>query len=145
MTPSATQASQGGLLLFIVASFAIPQHCGNDGLANQVVGEDKIDQFSKTCQKSAKMAPFAAVAPGGEVQRAIAGARVDKTSALGTTPTQVPGKCLVDALGRPTHAPFGRHFRRHSAAAAAIFFDQVTKTAKNPSVHADVTNRMKMR
>ena len=40
------------------------------------------------------------------------------TSALGTTPTQVPGKRLVDVLGRSTHAPFWRQ-------GVAIFGGQV--------------------
>ena len=44
--------------------------------SDQVIGGNEIGQSRKNVQKSAKMALFAAVAPGGKVQRAIRGARV---------------------------------------------------------------------
>ena len=84
----------------------------------QVVGEDKIDQFSKICQKSAKMAPFAAVAPGGEVRRAIRGARVDEHIRAGYH-ADAGAREAARRRTRPADTrSFWRHFRRFRAAAA---------------------------
>ncbi len=57
-----------------------------------------------------KMAPFAAVAPGGKVQCAMRGARVDGHIRAGYHADAgarcTLGKSIGDALGRRTHAPF---------------------------------------
>ena len=71
------------------------------------------------------MARLGAVRARGAFGTPFAVRASSNTSTLGTMPNTVPGKRLVDALGRPTHAPFGRHFRRwrpplRSAAAAKM-------------------------
>ena len=68
---------------------------------------------SPACPKNRPKWPRLAPCPPLGRCGALSAARAStNTSAVGTTPTQVPGKRLVDALGRPTHALFGRHFRR---------------------------------
>ena len=72
------------------------------------------DKFgtAKACQKSAKMAPFAAVAPGEKVRRAIRGAHVDKHIRAGYH-ADAGAREAARRRTRPADArSFWRHFRR---------------------------------
>ena len=62
--------------------------------------------FFEEGSPGSKMARLGAVRARGRCGALSAERASTNTSALGTTPTPVPGKRLVDALGRPTHAPF---------------------------------------